>query len=84
MTFLLFLASVLAMEYLIRREPSPKRREPKLPTHQSRASPVKPLEQPVGGLAALGNALDLYGRGDTPGTVVDDVEASTNHQDRVS
>ncbi len=83
MTFLLFLTSLAVIEYLTRRETTPRRNPPKLPPKLPEAEIEKAPAVPTQGLAALGNALDMYGRGNTPRTVADTPQTTTSAVDRV-
>lgn len=78
MTFILFLASLAVFEYLTRHETPPLRRPPRPKRSETAAA-----SQPTQGLSALANALDDYGRGNTPGTVIEPVESNKEPLDRV-
>lgn len=69
MTFLLFLASLAVMEYLVRKP----RKKPDANTKTTARTDAgsrnpTPLATPMPGLLALGQALEAQGQGETPGT----------------
>lgn len=62
MTFLLFLASLAVMEYLVRKP----RKKPGDSPKAGREHPM-PVATSMPGLLALGQALEAQGRGKAPG-----------------
>ncbi len=81
MIFLLFLVSVAVMEYIVRFHPATKGEDRPGPDRD----PMKE-SQPAdagGGLAALGEALEDYGRGRTPGSAEEAPEIRGPTTDRV-
>ena len=81
-TLILFLTSLAVLEYLTRGE-TPRTRTPKLPAERAKNLSSDPPARTGEGIAALGNALDLYGRGNTPGTVIEPAEVNKTPLDRV-
>jgi hypothetical protein len=76
MTFLVFLISLFVLDRIVRRQES---RDVSPPESLSDAAKRKrSAESPAeaGGLAALGSALDQYGRGQPPGTTEEPQQSS--------
>ncbi len=70
MTFLLFLASVAVLEYILHKEPG--RRTQTTETKRNDFKNVSPHELPPrSGLASLAEAVDRHGNGETVGTLDD-------------
>ena len=84
MTFLVFLISLAVLEYIVRRpEAAPKAGWQPLAKRQAEAKPADSAPALTPGLFALGQALDLCGRGQTPGTMATTAEVSGPEADRV-
>jgi len=67
MTFLLFLVSLAVLEYIVRRpEATPKTGWQPLAKRRAEDRPVDSAPAPNPGLIALGQALDRFGRGQSP------------------
>jgi len=73
-TFLIFLASLAAMEYAMRRRPREAERE----FLKDGADRQNEAEPSAGGLFQLGKALEEHGRGRLP----EPIEEPTNRQPR--
>jgi len=73
MTFLILLASVAVLEYLLRKD------LPRDVTRRGEPSPPKTRERE--GLAALGSALEEQGRGPAPGPPAGPAAEVSRHRD---
>jgi hypothetical protein len=85
MVFLLFVASVAVLEYLVRRPPGTDTPNDPQPPWKERVSKVRtdPGQASAPDLARLGQALDNYGRGRTPSTTSEAPEVRGSTADRV-
>jgi hypothetical protein len=84
MTFLLFLISLAVLDYIVRRpEETSKTGWQPLARPRVKDTPVDSAPALTPGLLALGQALDQYGLGQTPGTMVKPPEVPNPQVDRV-
>lgn len=84
MTFLLFLISLAVLEYIVRRpEPTPKTGWQPLAKRRAEDPPADSAPALTPGLLALGQALDRWGRGQTPGATAKTPEVPNPQADRV-
>jgi hypothetical protein len=84
MTFLLFLISLAVLEYIVRRpEVAPKTGWQALAKQRAEDRPADTAPALTPGLLALGQALDRYGRGQSPGTTAKTPEVPNPQADRV-
>ncbi|MGA3260853.1 MAG: hypothetical protein ABSE35_18375 [Bryobacteraceae bacterium] len=67
MTFLLFLASLAVMEYLVRKPRKKPDDNPKAADSTAITQDPTPVATSMPGLLALGQALEAQGRGEVPG-----------------
>jgi hypothetical protein len=84
MTFLLFLISLAVLEYIVRRpEEAPRTGWQPLTKQRVRDRPAESAPTLTPGLLALGQALDQYGRGQSPGSSAKTPEVPNPQADRL-
>jgi hypothetical protein len=84
MTFLLFLVSLAVLNYIVRHpEETSKTGWQPLAKQRIGDTPLDSAPALTPGLLALGQALDQYGLGQTPGTTVKTSEVPNPQVDRV-
>ena len=84
MTFLLFLVSLAVLEYIVRRpKETPKTGWQALAKQRAADRPADSAPALTPGLVALGQALDQFGRGQSPGTTAKTPEVPNPQADRV-
>ena len=84
MTFLLFLVSLAVLEYIVRRpEAAPKTGWQALAKQRAEDRPADTAQALTPGLLALGQALDQFGQGQSPGTAAKTPEVPKPQADRV-
>lgn len=84
MIFLLFLVSVAVLEYVVRRPEGAGggSSRPGTKEHTDSKRPADPVPASTG-LHTLGDALDQYGRGQTPGTAGEVPQSPSTTENRI-